>query len=303
MQPLVAHTQTIALKSGHSIVTYRYGPPVRHDAEVVLLLNGGPGLPNEYLGAPHARLVNRGFTVIGYDQLGCGRSDQPKKDSLWTLERYVDELAQVCAALRLPPVHLLGHSWGTWLGTEFCLTRPGLAKTYVIADGACDIPHLVSELDRLRAALGSETVNMMLRREAAGSIHHPEYEAAVTLLNYRHVCRNEVWPETLTRSLAAWNRDPYVTMQGPNEFTYTGNMRNWNRVPDMHAIRIPCLVIAGEHDELTPACARRMHDALPDSRLVVFENCSHMPFYEDPSAYFGVLEAFLLSHSGEHWIR
>jgi len=289
--------QRVRLEEGYGVTTYRYGPEPSSGSEVVLLLNGGPGLPSEYLREPHGRLASLGFTVIGYDQLGCGGSDRPTDSSLWTLARYVGELVQVCRALSLPPVHLLGHSWGTWLGTEFCLRHPGLAKSYVIADGACDLPHLVRELNRLRGALGSETVNMMVRREADGTIDHPEYQAAITLLNYRHVCRKDEWPAALLRSIADWNMGPYVTMQGPNEFTYTGNMRDWNRVPDMRAIRIPCLVIAGEYDELTPACARRMHDALPQSRIAILRNCSHMPFYEDPEAYFSLLEGFLGGNS------
>lgn len=183
------------------------------------------------------------------------------------------------------------------MGTEFCLRHPGPAKSYIVADGACDIPHLVSELERLRAALGYETVAMMIRREAERTTYHPEYQAAITLLNYRHVCRLDKWPEPLQRSLADWNMGPYVTMQGPNEFTYTGNMRSWNRIPDMHAIRIPCLVLTGQHDELTPACARKIHQALADSRIAVFPNSSHMPFYEEPEAYFSTLMAFISSHS------
>jgi proline iminopeptidase len=284
--------------SGHRLRVYRYGPPISARGEVVLLVNGGPGLPSEYLRAPHARLAKLGFTVVAYDQLGCGASDRPTDPSLWTLGRYVEELAQLCVALQLPPVQLLGHSWGTWLGTEFCLLFPHHVKSYVAADGAADVPHLVSELHRLRAALGPETVNMMVRREAQGTTGHPEYQAAVTLLNHRHVCRCEKWPEPLERSLADWNMGPYVTMQGPNEFTYTGNMREWNRIPSLRELRIPCLVLAGEYDELTPACSRRIHDALPDSRLVIFRNCSHMPFYEDPDAYFPVLEQFLKAQAG-----
>jgi len=282
---------------GHRLRVYRYGPPISARSEVVLLVNGGPGLPSEYLRAPHARLAALGFTVIAYDQLGCGASDRPTDASLWTLGRYVEELAQLCVTLRLPPVQLLGHSWGTWLGTEFCLLFPRHVKSYVAADGAVDVPHLVSELHRLRAALGMETVAMMIRREAQGTTDHPEYQAAITLLNHRHVCRCEKWPEPLQRSLADWNMEPYLTMQGPNEFTYTGNMRQWNRIPSLRQLRVPCLVLAGEFDELTPACARRIHDALPDSRLVIFENCSHMPFYEDPDAYFAVLEQFLKSQA------
>ena len=284
---------------GYRLRVYRYGPPISASSEVVLLVNGGPGLPSEYLRAPHARLAGLGFTVLAYDQLGCGASDRPTDASLWTLDRYVEELRQLCVELQLPPVQLLGHSWGTWLGTEFCLQFPRHVKSYVAADGAVDVPHLVSELHRLRAALGPETVNMMIRREAEGTTDHPEYQAAITLLNHRHVCRCEEWPEPLERSLADWNMGPYVAMQGPNEFTYTGNMRHWNRIPSLGELRLPCLVLAGEYDELTPACSRRIHDALPDSRLAIFRNCSHMPFYEDPDAYFPVLEQFLRSQARE----
>ncbi|MDE2450583.1 MAG: proline iminopeptidase-family hydrolase [Gammaproteobacteria bacterium] len=278
---------------GYRLRVYRYGPPISTSSEIVLLVNGGPGLPSEYLRAPHARLADLGFTVLAYDQLGCGASDRPTDASLWTLGRYVEELAQLCVALQLPPVQLLGHSWGTWLGTEFCLLFPRHVKSYIVADGAVDIPHLVSELHRLRAALGLETVYMMTRREAEGTTDHREYQAAITLLNHRHVCRCEQWPDSLQRSLADWNMGPYIAIQGPNEFTYTGNMRAWNRIPSLRQLRIPCLVLAGEYDELTPACSRRIHDALPDSRLAIFRNCSHMPFYEDPETYFPVLEQFL----------
>ncbi|WP_051330173.1 proline iminopeptidase-family hydrolase [Niveispirillum irakense] len=282
-------TRRITLREGHEVVAYLHGEGDR----TLFLANGGPGLPNRYLREPHLRLAEKGYRIVGWDQLGCGASDRPTDPGLWTLERYVDEAEQVRRALDLGPVDFLGHSWGTWLGTEYCLTYPEAVRSYIIADGACDIPHLVGELNRLRLALGSETVTMMVAHEAAGTLDHPEYQAAVTLLNYRHVCRLRTWPEPLTASLADWNMGPYVTMQGPNEFTYTGNMKDWNRVPTMGSIKVPCLVLAGAHDELTPACSLRMHMALPDSRIRIFENSSHMPFYEESDAYFTELEAFL----------
>lgn len=284
-------TRRITLREGHEVVAYLHGEGDR----TLFLANGGPGLPNRYLREPHLRLAEKGYRIVGWDQLGCGASDRPTDPGLWTLERYVDEAEQVRRALDLGPLDFLGHSWGTWLGTEYCLTYPEAVRSYIIADGACDIPHLVGELNRLRLALGSETVTMMVAHEAVGTLDHPEYQAAVTVLNHRHVCRLRTWPEPLTASLADWNMGPYVTMQGPNEFTYTGNMKDWNRVPAMGGIKVPCLVLAGKHDELTPACSLRMHMALPDSRIRIFENSSHMPFYEEPEAYFAELEAFLAS--------
>lgn len=281
--------ERIRLAEGFDVVAYVYG----EGPETLLLANGGPGLPSLYLREPHALLGQRGYRVVAWDQLGCGASDRPEDPALWTLERYVAEAEQVRAALDLGQVHFLGHSWGTWLGTEYCLTHPDKVKSYIAADGACDIPHLIGELQRLRLALGSETVAMMIAREAEGSLDHPEYQAAITLLNYRHVCRLSQWPASLTEALADWNMGPYQTMQGPNEFTYTGNMKAWNRIPAMHAITVPALVLCGRYDELTPACSYLMHAAMPNSRIRVFEQSSHMPFYEQPEAYFDTLESFL----------
>lgn len=279
----------LTLTEGHTVRVYVHGD----GPDTLFLANGGPGLPCRYLLEPHKRMASDRFRVVSWDQLGCGDSDRPEDNGLWTLQRYVNEAEQVRSAVGADKVHFLGHSWGTWLGTEYTLTHPDRVASYIVADGACDIPHLVSELNRLRLALGSETVAMMVAHEAAGTIDHPEYQAAITLLNYRHVCRLPKWPESLTSSLDAWNMAPYMAMQGPNEFTYTGNMKDWNRVPAMHAIEAPCLVLAGKYDELTPACSHKMHAALPNSEICIFPHSSHMPFYEEPDAYFAVLSDFL----------
>ena len=279
---------------GHSVVTYEYGS----GEEVVFLLNGGPGLPCDYLRDPMLRLLEAGYRVVTYDQLGCGASDKPDDPALWEITRYVAEVETVRTALGLGKVHLLGHSWGGWLAIEYALTHPGALKSLILSNTAGDIPHLASELEKLRAALGAETVAMMQRHEAEGSFKHPEYEAAVTLLNYRHVLRLDEWPDSVNRSLDDWNMAVYGRMQGPNEFLYIGNLKDWNRIPDMHRISVPALVLVGLHDELTPACAMRMHHALPDSRIKVFKNSAHMPFYEEPEAYFATLTGFLADIRG-----
>ena len=90
--------------------------------------------------------------------------------------------------------------------------------------------------------------------------------------------------------------DVYRTMQGPNEFLYTGNLKDWNRILDLHRITAPALITVGKYDELTPACALRMKNALPHAKLVVFPNSSHTPFYEEPDAYYAVLLDFLDRH-------
>ena len=274
---------------GYRVRTYSFGS----GDNVVFCLNGGPGLPCDYLREAHSCLIDKGYRVVAFDQLGTGKSDRPTDPALWTIGRYVEETETVRKALGLGKVHLLGHSWGGWLSIDYALTYPEHIKTLILEDTVADMPHLASELERLRAALGPETVAMMQKHEAAGTYDHPEYQAAVTILNYRHVCRLPEWPAPIKRSLDDWNMGPYMTMQGPNEFLYIGNLKDWNRVPDLPRIKVPVLITVGAHDELTPACALRMKLALPDAEIKVFPNSSHMPFYEEPAAYYPALLDFL----------
>jgi proline iminopeptidase len=279
---------------GHKVVTYSYGS----GEEVLFLLNGGPGLPCDYLRDPLVALAEAGYRVVTYDQLGTGQSDQPTDPSLWTIERYRDEVEQVRKGLGIARMHLLGHSWGGWLAIEYALKYPQALKSLVLSNTSADMPHMISELDRLRCNLGAETQAMMLAHEAEGSYDHPEYKAAITLLSYRHVYRLRQLPASMRASIDNENHAIYLAMQGPNEFHFTGNLRDWNRVPDLPKIRTPALVLVGLHDELTPACAMRIHRNLPNSEIRVFRNSSHMAMYEEPKAYLDTVRAFLDKHRG-----
>jgi proline iminopeptidase len=277
---------------GHRVTTYSFGS----GDETILCLSGGPGLSCDYVRDSHCVLADAGYRVVCYDQLGTGASDRPDDPKLWIIGRFVEELETVRSTLKLGRVHLLGQSWGSWLCTEYMLTYPQAAKTYIIANGTGDIPFHMQELDRLIAALGPESVAMMARHQADGTIDHPEYQAAVTILNYRHVCRLMEWPAPLQRSFAALNMQIYQTMWGPNEFTCTGNLKSWDRLPDLHRIKQPCLIIVGFHDELTTRSAALMQQRLPDSELKVLPNSSHTPFFEEPETYFSTVLAFLKKH-------
>ena len=81
-----------------------------------LVLHGGPGGNHHNLVAFQALADER--PVIFYDQLRCGKSDRPDNSSLWTAERYFDEVRAVRDGLGLKKYHLIGHLWGTTLGEK-----------------------------------------------------------------------------------------------------------------------------------------------------------------------------------------
>jgi proline iminopeptidase len=282
--------ETVAIDvSGHRVVAYSYGT----GEEVLFLLNGGPGLPCDYLRDPHLPLVDHGYRIVVHDQLGTGASDHPDDPSLWTLERYVEEVEAVLAALGLDRVHFLGHSWGGWCGIEYAVRHPGRIRSMILANTAADIPHLMGEIEGLRNALGPQTVAMMQRFEAEGRTDHPAYAAAVDLLDHRHIRRTRARPAPVQRSKDGFNYPIFLAIQGPNEYHYTGSIRSFSRLAEMAAFDWPTLVVGGQHDALTPACARLMHAAVPGSRIRIFPASSHSPFYEEPREYRRTLIDFL----------
>jgi proline iminopeptidase len=277
---------------GGRVAVYSYGK----GKEVLLCLHGGPGCTCDYVRDSHSFLADHGYRVVVFDQLGSGRSDKPKDKSLWNIPRFVEEVETVRSTLGLGRVHLLGQSWGTWLGTEYCLEHLDNVKTFIIANGSGSVPQTVAEMNRLRADLGAETVAMMLRHEAEGTTDHPEYMAAIIILYHRHLCRADPWPLAVKRSIEGVSMDVYGTMWGPNEFCCVGTLKDWNRLPDMHRITVPTLILTGMHDELTPNCAMAMQRELPKSELHILKNSAHMPFWEEPATYFEILRKFLDSH-------
>ena len=63
---------------GYNVVAYSFGT----GKEVVFCVNGGPGLPCDYLREAHSCLIDHGFRVVAFDQLGTGASDRPTDSTL-----------------------------------------------------------------------------------------------------------------------------------------------------------------------------------------------------------------------------
>jgi proline iminopeptidase len=286
---------TIPLQiDGHRVLAYSFG----EGPEVLFCLTGGPGAPCDYVRDSHSHLADHGYRVVVHDQLGTGASDRPKDLSLWRVERFVAEVETVRQALGLGRVHLLGQSWGGMLALEYALAHPEGLKTLISVNGLADTPLTLLHMERLRSALGAETVAMMARHEADGTTDHPEYKAAVTILEYRHLCRLAQWPAALQRSHDGMNMDIYGTMWGPNEMTCIGTLKQWSVVDRLHLITHPALVLSGLHDEVAPPVAAQIKRGLPHAEIKVFPNSSHQPFFEEPEDYFSVLRDFLDRHRG-----
>jgi proline iminopeptidase len=258
----------------------------------VVTLHGGPGASHDYLLA-FADLAERGYHVVFYDQLGCGRTERAREDREYSLERDVEDLDALRVLLGLARIHLLGSSYGGLLALAYAIAHPEALRSLIVVSGLASVPLTQIEMDRLCNELPPPFPAFLHRHGARGEFQHPEYVAAADLFYRRHLCRLDPWPEELQRTLAVMDGPKYHYMNGPNEFTITGTIRDVDVTPRLGEIRAPTLVTVGRYDEVTPRVARAIHAGIPGSQLLEFSESSHTAFWEERDRYMERLSAFL----------
>jgi proline iminopeptidase len=272
-------------------VWYRSVGEQSNNRAPLLCLHGGPGFTHYYL-EPLEALADR-RQVIFYDQLGCGRSERPDDLSLWTVERFVEEVAQVRAALGLERLHLFGSSWGGMLAMQYVLDRQPELESLTLCGSPASMIRWVSDCEELLAEQSAETRRVIREHEAAGFTACPEYQAAILGFYRTHVCRLDPWPAGFERSFAEAGYQVYNTMNGPSEFTVTGTLKTWDIMDRLGEIRVPALLVGGRYDECTPGHLADMHQRIPGSRLRIIEDASHLCFAEQPAEFTAIANDFL----------
>lgn len=289
--PKTGGVKMLPVRGGkHRVWTKKVG----NGALPMLTLHGGPGVPHDYLECFEDFLPQAGVKYWYYDQLGCGNSDLPEDPGLWTVDGFREEVEEVRTGLGLSKFVLFGHSWGGMLGIEYALKYQQNLKALVISDMTASIASYMAYIGELRKTWPKDVVETMARYEAKGDYENPEYQKVVFETLYtKYLCRTNPWPEPVERAFKKLATKVYGTMQGPNEFVITGNFKNWDRWADLPKIKVPVLLLAARHDTMSVKDKERMAKLIPNSRLVVCENGSHLAMYDDQEAYFKGLVGFL----------
>jgi|HubBroStandDraft_1064217.scaffolds.fasta_scaffold04657_4 proline-specific peptidase len=261
------------------------------DETPLLCLHGGPGSTHNNLEALEALADRR--RVIFYDQLGCGRSELPDNPALWTIGRFVEELAQVRMALRLDRLHLFGSSWGGMLAMQYVLDRKPRLQGLILCGSPASMPRWIADCEELLAQQPAEVSKAIRDHEANGFTACPEYQAALLSVYREHFCRLNPWPAGLERSFAETGRLVYYTMNGPSEFSVTGTLKDWDVMDRLGEITVPTLLVGGRYDECRPSHLEEMHRRIPSSELAIIEDASHLCFAEQPAEFTTLVNCFL----------
>lgn len=106
------------------------------DNPPLVLLHGGPGMPETFFFQRFNSPLERSFTVVYWEQRGAGKSyDAGIPRSSMTVERFIADLDELVDHVRQrlgkAKVTLFGHSWGTALGCLYAARFPEKVAAYV----------------------------------------------------------------------------------------------------------------------------------------------------------------------------
>ncbi len=289
---MISTNKGFLITNGFRIYVEIYG---RQSAKTpLLILHGGPGAAHNYL-LSLALLANNDRQVIFYDQLGCGLSDMPDDDSLWEVERFVNELIEVRKQLQLSDVHLLGHSWGGMLAITYLQTNPSGIKSLILASSMISLPLYQTEVTKLKKRLPTDVYKTMVLNEEAGTTDSSEYKKAYGVYSSRHVFRGTHYPAEFKTPKGRNGDAVYKKMWGPSEAYVNGTLKTWNAISKLREISVPTLVISGEFDELTPKQAKITAEQIRGSRSEIIKDASHCAHIEKQEEYLGAVNEFLVN--------
>ena len=284
----------VQLKEGYKVWTKRFGnSPMK-----VLLLHGGPAGTHEYMECFESFFPEANIEFYQYDQLGSHYSDQPDDMSLWTIDRFVEEVEQVRVELGLNKDNfvLLGQSWGGILAMEYALKYQQNLKGLIISNMTADFHKYAAYNMKLRNELPQADIDTFNYYESKQDYQNPRYLDLMNEVFYnKHICRLETWPEPVVRSFGNFNQKVYEYMQGPSEFVPGGILKDWSVWDRLNEITVPCLTIGAKYDSMNPEEMEEMSKLVKNGSYLYCPNGSHLAQWDDQEVYMAGVVGFIHS--------
>ncbi|MCZ7529288.1 MAG: alpha/beta fold hydrolase [Acidimicrobiia bacterium] len=251
----------------------------------ILLIHGMAG--SEATWEPIIPALAENFTVLAPDLPGHGASDKPEGD--YSLGAFASILRDLLDALNLRSATLVGQSLGGGIAMQFSYQYPERTDRLVLV-GSGGLGGEVSPLLRLLALPGSEYVLPLIFPSFVRTAGDHVTEL-LHGLGMRAPFAEEVWRSYAGLTDAQTRRAFIRTLRAVIDL----HGQSVSALDKLHlAYGMPALIVWGENDTIIPvAHAHVAHDALPGSRLEIFEGCNHFPHTEEPEHFVEVLTSFM----------
>ncbi|HYW63740.1 MAG TPA: alpha/beta fold hydrolase [Bradyrhizobium sp.] len=172
-------------------------------------------------------------------------------------------------------VIVLGNGYGGFVALQMAIRHPNIATRLVLADCGAAFSEPGRKAFRNMAAAAQAKGLSAITDVAMRRLFAPEFQAA-----HRELMRE--------RREAFLRTDPDV-FRSACEALAELDLR-----PQLGQVKVPVLVVVGEHDEATPPpMSHELAAGLPQARLKIIAGCAHVPQLQSPSAFLEATADFL----------
>lgn len=280
---------------------------------VLLVLHGGPGYVEAPLSWWYAHPWEEYFTVVEWDQRGAGKTyllNDPKVvGPTMTPQRMNDDVDEMVQRLRQDlgkkKIFVIGHSWGSYLGTELAKRHPEWLHAYIGVGQVASAPEserrgyafALAEAEKAgdqKAIAELKAIAPYPRPNAplsAIATSHRWIDAFGGVMAYRHDQQDE--------SHAARLSPDYGDAEAPH--VYDGNEASEEKLlafvlgideSKSTTFACPILLFEGRHDRTVNsdlAFEWLKTVKAPTKRFVWFEDSAHEPMSEEPGKFLNAL--------------
>lgn len=251
----------------------------------VVCVPGGPARAAEYLGDLGGLSTSHSLVLV--DNRGSGGS-RPADIATITVERMAHDLLEVVDQIGQKPV-LLGHSFGTRVVAKALAVRPDLASAVVLVTPALADGDTFTE--------GRATI---LSDRDGDPSYADAVDAARSIPSARPRDMSMLFEQTVPLWYGSWGPAQQQHAAASKQqvdvraaMSVRNDLAHWS-LPDLSAVEVPVLVVAGSLDFLTPpAAAHAAMELFRDGTYAEIEGAGHFPWLDDADAFTAVVRDFL----------
>jgi proline iminopeptidase len=267
----------------------------------IIVLHGGPDFDQSYL-LPEMDRLSDSHRLIYYDQRGRGKSASNVRPEDVTLASDIADLEKVRQSFHLESVTLLGHSWGTVIALEYALKYPERVSHLILMNPgpASREDYLQLRKDWLEKWPDAMAQRKAIAETAAYKEGDPEAVTAYYRIHFKPaLTRPEDYEKLIVRMRASFSKEGVLKARAVEDrlMQDTWASPEFDLLPKLKTLKIPTLVLSGDHEFIPAATAEHIAQVIPNARLVILKGCGHFTFMECPAETHGQIDAFFAGTS------
>jgi haloalkane dehalogenase len=225
-------------------------------------------------------LADAGWRALAPDLPGYGDSEPETGAGAGTWERHTEALDRFVNELDLGPVALVTHDWGVMIGLRWACEHPSAVSSLTISDGGFFSDRRWHDLANVMRTPGAgEQLIRAYTREGFAAVMR------TTSSGMSDEAIEEYWKGFADDARRLGHLELYRSGDFEKLVPYDGRVAG---------LGVPALILWGEEDKFAGVkMARRFHEELAGSELVVLEGAGHFVWDDQPEPACSALVDFL----------